>query len=145
MLEGPGGLVQTAADALNPAETYLLLFKVESRAGSPAGAFDQVFLRAFGGDEPIPTTEENIVWTLAGNTGTDDSSLLDRLAIQVGASAVWSFDELRVGGDFASVAGGVAATAQSVPEPTGLVMPMVLGLAAWMVRRGRAEAGRRDA
>lgn len=127
-LDGPGGLVRTAADALDPSESYLLLLKIESRSRGAADAFDRVFLKAFGADEPIPTGEDGIAWTLVGNPSGDSASLLDRLVIQGGRSAVWSFDELRVAGDFASVAGGLAAAAQSVPEPS-LVAAVAVGIA----------------
>ncbi len=134
-IDGPGGRVSTAVDALNPSDTYFLLLKIESRAAG-TGAFDQLFLKAFGADEPIPEVEDGLNWTLVGGSGGDEASLLDRLAIQAGRSAVWSFDELRVGGDYASVAGGGQMAAgglrldpQSVPEPTGLGL-VALGVAA---------------
>ncbi len=135
-LDGPGGLVRTAADTLDPAETYLLLLKIESRSREAADAFDRVFLKAFGADDPIPTIEDGIIWTLVGNPSGDSAGLLDRLAIQGGRSAVWSFDELRVAGDFAAVAGGLTVAAQSVPEPA-LFGTVAVGIAAGELGRRR--------
>ncbi len=129
-LDGPGGAVQTPPDTLNPSETYFLLLKIESRASATAGAGDQVFFKAFGANESIPELDDEIVWTLTGLTGSDSQSLLDRLEIRGGSRAVWSLDELRVGGGYAAMA--------PVPEPGTLL----LGLAAasyvlWRQRRHR--------
>ena len=127
-LTGPGGGLQTEADAFDTTATSLLLFKIESRAGGAGGdIFDQVFFKAFGAGETIPALDDDLAWTLVGNLDTDETSLLDRLLITAGSGAVWSFDELRVGGSYASVTGGGTAAAVSVPEPTIL---MVAGAAA---------------
>ena len=122
--------MQTPPDTLNPSETYFLLLKIESRASATAGAGDQVFFKAFGANESIPELDDEIVWTLTGLTGSDSQSLLDRLEIRGGSRAVWSLDELRVGGGYAAMA--------PVPEPGTLL----LGLAAasyvlWRQRRHR--------
>jgi len=109
-LDGPGGQAATAADALLPASTYFLVLKIASVNDSNGGRADQLFLRVFETGEQIPDYEDNLDWTLVGDANTNIASTIDRLSISGGESALWSIDELRVGGDFGSVASGVSLT-----------------------------------
>ena len=108
--DGPGTIASTADDAFDPAATYLLVMKIVSQDDSDGSHFDQVFLKAFESGDAIPDFDEGLNWTLVGDGGGNSEALIDRLLITGGDSAVWSIDELRVGGDFGSVASGLSFT-----------------------------------
>jgi len=107
-VDGLGGVVKTSADALNPVSSYFLVMKIVARDTSDDGNFDQVFLKAFESGEAVPDLDNDLNWTLVGNTKENKTALLDRLLISSGSSAVWSLDELRIGGDFHTVTSSVS-------------------------------------
>ncbi|MBN1854828.1 MAG: exo-alpha-sialidase [Pirellulales bacterium] len=109
-LNGPGGAVHTQADALHPTSTYFLVLKIQCQDSSDSSHFDQIYLKVFESGELIPDFEDEVHWTLVGNTGANDARVLDRIMIEGGANAIWSLDEIRIGGDFGATASGVAFT-----------------------------------
>jgi hypothetical protein len=109
-----GGVHSTASGFVDGDATYLLLLKIVSQ-DSAAGNHDQIFLKVFqSGVDTIPLTDVGLNWTLAGSTDANISALLDRIAFRSGSEATWTFDELRIGDTFGSVA--------HAPEPSAVCL-----------------------
>jgi hypothetical protein len=68
--------------------------------------------------------------TVADATKNDlNMGMFVGVSISTGAAATWSFDEIRVGNNFADVI--------PVPEPNTILLPLSGGLAIWWRRRSR--------
>jgi sialidase-1 len=126
-----GNSTQSTMAPLKGSSTYLMLLKIVSQDASQAGNVDQIFLTTFqSGVDAIPDTDVGLNWTLIGLTDANSSAILDRIVLMGSSTAIWSFDEVRIGDTFGAVARGVA----DIPEPATRVLSL-MAAAALLFRR----------
>jgi len=85
------------APPLSEDKPYFFVGKIVASKDSP----DQVFLRAFSGEETIPD-QEPLVWTCTSDPFRD-STTFECIRLYAGKSSKYLFDELRIGTSWESV------------------------------------------
>lgn len=128
-LADAAGVLSTHGQSIDLNSTYLLVAKIQSPGPGREGK--TISLKLFGTEEEIPDFDDHLDWTLVNQFGSELSTLLDRIEITGGGSARWSLDELRVGGDFGSVASGVRFTMLG-----DLNLDGVIDLTDWLAFKG---------
>jgi len=94
-------------------EPYLVVAKIVASANNP----DQVFVRAYGIEEPV-SREEPETWSVVGPGHIHSHLKLEWLEIEIDSWRLQTLDELRLGSSWAAVAGPYVTAQPAAVQPS---------------------------